>query len=112
MVFSSLTFLFRFLPLVLLAYFVAPRSWRNGVLLVASLLFYAWGEPRYLPVMLLSIGVDFLASNGIARFWERPGMKKLFLGFSLVANLGLLLGFKYVNFILENLARLDRKSVV
>ena len=106
MVFSSLTFLFRFLPLVLVAYFVAPRSWRNGVLLVASLLFYAWGEPRYLPVMLLSIGVDFLASNGIARFWERPGMKKLFLGFSLVANLGLLLGFKYVNFILENLARL------
>jgi alginate O-acetyltransferase complex protein AlgI len=44
MVFSSLTFLFRFLPFALLAYFVAPRSWRNGVLLVASLFFYAWGN--------------------------------------------------------------------
>lgn len=104
MVFSSLTFLFRFLPFALLAYFVAPRSWRNGVLLVASLFFYAWGEPRYLPIMLLSIGVDFLASNGIARFWDRPGVKRLFLGFSLAANLGLLAGFKYANFILENLA--------
>lgn len=104
MVFSSLTFLFRFLPLALLAYFVAPRSCRNGVLLVASLFFYAWGEPRYLPIMLLSIAVDFLASNGIARFGERPGVKRLFLGFSLAANLGLLAGFKYANFILENLA--------
>ena len=104
MVFSSLTFLFRFLPFALLAYFAAPRSWRNGVLLVASLFFYAWGEPRYLPIMLLSIAVDFLASNGIARFGDRPGMKRLFLGFSLAANLGLLAGFKYANFILENLA--------
>ena len=55
MVFSSLLFLFRFLPAVLILYFLAPRRWRNLVLLLFSLAFYAWGEPVYIILMLVSI---------------------------------------------------------
>ncbi|MDN5351320.1 MAG: hypothetical protein PWQ12_236 [Clostridiales bacterium] len=103
MVFSSLIFLFRFLPLALLAYFLAPRFLKNGVLLVISLFFYAWGEPRYVLIMFISIAVDYIASGGIERNRSNPIRKRLFLALSICTNLGLLLGFKYSNFLIENL---------
>ena len=59
MVFSSLTFLFLYLPLTLLVYFLSPLRWRNFVLLVVSLLFYGWGEPVYIVIMFLSIIIDY-----------------------------------------------------
>ena len=55
MVFASPLFLFLFLPAAIVAYFALPRRWRNGVLLVASLVFYAWGEARYVPLILASV---------------------------------------------------------
>lgn len=103
MVFSSLTFLFRFMPLALLIYFAAPRFLKNGVLLLVSLLFYAWGEPKYVLIMFLSILVDYTASNGIERFREKTLYKKMFMGLSVVANMGLLLTFKYTNFFIDNM---------
>ena len=68
MVFSSLTFLQCFLPLCLLAYFLVPQKWRNGTLFLFSLLFYAWGEPVYVFLMLLTTLVDYTAGRIIDRF--------------------------------------------
>ena len=62
MVFSSLTFLQCFLPLCLLAYFLVPQKWRNGTLFLFSLLFYAWGEPVYVVLMLFSTALDYTPS--------------------------------------------------
>ena len=71
MLFSSLIFLYAFLPCTLLAYFLTPRRGKNPVLLLASLLFYAWGEPRYLILILLNILLGFTAGLGIHRFRGR-----------------------------------------
>ena len=65
MVFSSLLFLFRFLPAVLLLYYIAPRKCRNVILLLFSLFFYAWGEPKYVLLMLCSITVDFFIGKKV-----------------------------------------------
>ena len=59
MVFSSLLFLFLYLPVVLLIYYVTPLRWRNGVLLVFNLIFYGWGEPVYIVIMFLSTAIDY-----------------------------------------------------
>ena len=66
MVFSSLLFLFRFLPIVLLAYYVLPKKWNNLVLFLASLVFYAWGEPVYVILILFSTTVDYVAGQAVA----------------------------------------------
>src|SRR5688500_5804648 len=102
MVFSSPVFLFVFLPLVLALYFVSAERWRNPLLLVASLLFYAWGEPAIVLVMLLSVAANY----GFALWLERsresgpPGGRARHVVFlSVVFNLGLLGFFKYTNWI-------------
>ena len=68
MVFSSLTFLFAYLPAVLAVYYAVKPEWRNPVLFLVSLFFYGWGEPVYILVMLFSIIVNYLAATGIFRF--------------------------------------------
>ena len=65
MVFSILLFLFRFLPAVLILYYIAPRKLRNVILLLFSLFFYAWGEPKYVFLMLFTITMDFFIGKGI-----------------------------------------------
>jgi alginate O-acetyltransferase complex protein AlgI len=97
MVFSSPVFLFLFLPAVLAAYALAPRPLRNAVLLAASLVFYAWGEPRFVLVMLASIAVNYLLALGVA---AAPGPRLAGLGLALAvaANLALLGWFKYAAF--------------
>lgn len=102
MVFSSPIFLFGFLPLVLLAYYASPRVAKNLVLLAASLLFYAWGEVFYVGVMLVSIGVNFAVGQWIGRTLDSP-KAKLLLAMGVVANLVLLVSFKYANFIADNM---------
>ncbi|PHN04732.1 MBOAT family O-acyltransferase [Flavilitoribacter nigricans] len=103
MVFSSTTFLFLFLPLVLIGYFAAASiGRRNTVLLIASLLFYAWGEGAYLLIMLASIGVNFALSRQMDRQHDRL-RRKHWLTAELVFNLGLLAFFKYANFLTDNL---------
>ena len=100
MVFSSFTFLFRFLPAVLLAYFIAPRRGRNLVLLLFSLLFYAWGEPVYLLLMAASILIAYTGGLLIDRYRRaaRPRAAKGALIVSVAASLSLLLFFKYADF--------------
>lgn len=101
MLFSSIPFLYYFLPLVLAVYFLAPARFRNAVLLLASLIFYAWGEPKYVLLMLASI----LSGYGFGLLQERyRGQKgaKLVCGLSVAVSLSFLLYFKYADFFLEN----------
>jgi len=102
MVFSSTIFLFLFLPVVLGLYFLTPRNFKNLFLLIASLFFYAWGEVFFVGVMLASIFVNYLMATQISRFRERQA-GKIFLIVSIFANLGLLVYYKYANFLVDNL---------
>lgn len=103
MIFSSITFLFLFLPLVLGIYFVLPgiRA-RNLLLMVASFLFYAWGEKAFALVMVLSITVNYFLGIGLERCRNEKSEKGLLI-LSVFFNLGLLAVFKYTNFIVDNL---------
>ena len=103
MVFSSLTFLFGFLPLVLLAYFLVPRSWRNGVLFAVSLIFYGWGEPVYITLMLFSTVLDYTCSLVIDRHRYNQLLARCALLVSVGANVGLLGFFKYADWLLLSL---------
>ena len=101
MLFSSIPFLYYFLPLVLAVYFLTPARFRNAVLLLASLIFYAWGEPKSVLLMLASI----LSGYGFGLLQERyRGQKgaKLVCGLSVAVSLSFLLYFKYADFFLEN----------
>lgn len=100
MLFSSMTFVFMFLPLVFTAYLLMPPRFRNGLLLAASILFYAWGEPRYVAIMLLTVFVNWLGALLIARYSKR---KSLILAATVCADLGILFYFKYFNFAIRNL---------
>ncbi len=97
MVFSSITFLFYFLAAVLLIYYIVPQRAKNPVLFAASLIFYAWGEPVYILLMLFSIAFNF--ASGI--FIEKTEHKKLALTVNIIVNLGLLVFFKYTAFLLS-----------
>lgn len=101
MLFSSIPFLYYFLPLVVAVYFLTPARFRNAVLLLASLIFYAWGEPKYVLLMLASI----LSGYGFGLLQEQyRGQKgaKLVCGLSVAVSLSFLLYFKYADFFLEN----------
>ena len=98
MVFSSTIFLFGFLPILIVLYFSTPKVLKNALLLAASLLFYAWGEGIYLLIMLASIGLNYVVGLLIASTSKPKG----WLIAGVVANLGLLLSFKYANFINDN----------
>ena len=110
MLFSSVPFLFYFLPAVLIVYFIAPKRAKNGVLLLSSLVFYGWGEPRYLPVMLGSILQGYVFGRLIERF-RNTRRAKLFLLLSVLLSLGTLAYFKYADFMIANLNALTGLSV-
>lgn len=105
MVFSSTVFLFAFLPSVLLLYYLCPRQLRNGILLLASLVFYSWGEPVYILVMLFSTVFDYI--NGLlierALVQGRRGRARAVLICSVCGNLLILGFFKYGDFLVKNL---------
>lgn len=105
MIFSSLLFLFRFLPAVLAVYYLAPRFARNAVLFFFSLFFYAWGEPVYVVLMIFSTVVDYVHGQLVDRFLRqgRRGRARGAVLSSAVINLGLLGFFKYGGFLVENL---------
>ena len=111
MVFSSTIFLFGFLPLSLLIYYVMPFRGRNLALFLLSLIFYGFGEPTYVLVMLLSVTVTYLTGFPIGRYrTSNPRRAKVWLILSLCFNLSLLLFFKYTNFFIENLAAIPLLS--
>jgi alginate O-acetyltransferase complex protein AlgI len=89
LVFSSLIFLFGFLPILLAVYFAAPRSWRNTILLVASLLFYAWGEFGYVALMLVSAAVNYGFGLWVDSARGRPSATWI-VAAAVAANLSLL----------------------
>lgn len=103
MVFSSLLFLFIFLPVFLICYFMIPKPWRNFILFLGSLMFYAWGEPIYVSIMLFSTVLDYTCGRIIDRFRDHKVLPKVGLGISLVGNLGLLSYFKYADFFITNI---------
>ena len=102
MLFSSIEFLYYFLPVVILGYFLLPKQLRNGWLLIVSLVFYAWGEPKLIWVMLSSIVLNWLWGIGIGRA-KKAGWKRFFLVLSCLTCLGLLGWFKYADFAFENI---------
>lgn len=104
MVFSSLTFLFAYLPITLLVYFAAPLKWRNLVLLLVSLFFYGWGEPVYISIMVLSILIDYVHGLLVERYRADDRKARWFVGQSVVFNLLLLGFFKYWDFLAVNLS--------
>ena len=104
MVFSSLIFIFAYLSASLLIYYISPLKWRNLVLFGISLLFYGWGEPKYIALMLISICTAYGFGFGIEAYREKnQKLARLLLTFSLAINLSFLLFFKYYNFFAENL---------
>ena len=103
MLFSSIVFLFTFLPIVLILYYVLPRQFKNSVLLLASLLFYAWGEPIYLFLMMFSILFNYISGLDIARNLGNKRAARKSLIFNVVVNLCVLGFFKYEGFVLNSL---------
>lgn len=95
MIFSSLFFLFLFLPLSLAVYYLLPRRWRNLCLFVFSLVFYAWGEPVYILLMLFTAAFDYGIGALLERLAGRPALRKAVLIFGICVNLGMLGWFKY-----------------
>ena len=100
MVFTGMTFLLAFLPAVLLFYFAVPRFLKNGVLLCFSLLFYAWGEPIYVLLMLFSITFSYGAGRLIAGT-QRQGRRKWYLAVTVLFHIGVLFFFKYADLLIQ-----------
>ena len=103
MVFSSILFLFRFMPAAFAIYYLVPRRFKNFTLLVLSLIFYSWGEAKYFPIMIASTVVDYTASGLIESHRDNKLICRLGLIYSMVFNLGMLGFFKYTNFFVGNL---------
>lgn len=102
MVFSSTIFLCVYLPLVLLGYYICPKKGRNLFLLIVSLVFYAWGEPKYVFLMIFSILINYVFGRLMDKHRENKKRLKLMLVLSVVIDLGLLSVFKYTDFIITN----------
>ena len=113
MVFSSLLFLFRFLPLFLVLYFAAPKRLRNAILFIGSLIFYGWGEPVYISLLLFSTLVDFIHGQLVGKFKDKGNLTaaKWVVASSAIINLALLIVFKYTDFFIRSFNELTGSSV-
>ena len=100
MSFTTIEFMFRFLPIFLIVYYVVPTRYKNMILLIGSFVFYAWGQHFYLLLLMLSIVVNYTFGRLIG---ERRSQKKPLLILGLIYNFGLLVFFKYTNFFIENI---------
>ena len=103
MIFSSILFIFRFLPIALILYYITPQKYKNLILTLLSLVFYSWGEGKYFLIMIASIIIDYTARRLIYRYKNEIKKKTIVLCISLVFNLGLLFFFKYFNFFIDNI---------
>ena len=103
MVFSSLTFLFYFLPALIIIYFLAPNKLKNLVMIIASLVFYAWGEIRFIPIMLLLSVEDFICAKLMEKHRDNKRRRRVYMLISVCSNLSVLIFFKYTNFLMGNL---------
>lgn len=98
MVFSSLTFLLIFLPIKLLIYYISKDKYKNYVLLFFSLVFYSWGEPRYIILMILSIVLNYYFAILIDKYKQKVSLKKKILVLTIIFNILILFIFKYLGF--------------
>ncbi len=108
MLFSSISFLYYFLPLLLIIYFIVPKKYKNLVILIFSLIFYFYGEPKYIIILILSCIINFYSGILIEKYREKS---KFILIISLVYNIGQLLYFKYTNFFLNNINNLFHTNI-
>src|ERR1700722_1852305 len=104
MLFSSIVFLIYFLPAFLLVYNLAPRKWKNPIILLSSIVFYSWGAPKFIFVILGTTFIDFYLVRWMSRI-DKRSTRRLILFLSVSINLGLLVYFKYSGFFVENLNR-------
>ena len=102
MVFSSLEFIFRFLPVFMLIYYIVPAYWKNAVLLLGSIVFYAFGEPKYVLLIIVSVLVNYFIARGIGKR-DKGIARGLLVMVDIIYNIGLLAVFKYLAFIIENI---------
>ena len=100
MVFSSITFIYYFLPIVLLLYFITPTKYKNLILFISSLLFYFYGEPIYIWVLLLSCFINYISALLISKYRKKS---KSIVILTVIIDLGLLIYFKYTNFFIDNI---------
>lgn len=105
MLFSSIEFLYYFLPAVLVLYFIAPKGLKNSVLLFSSLVFYGWGEPKYVFLMIATVLSGYVLGILIEKFNHNKLLSKLFLALSLLLSLSALAYFKYADFFIANFNR-------
>lgn len=110
MVFSSVPFMYYFLPVVLIIYFLSPGFLKNTVLLMSSLFFYGWGEPHSLLLIIVSIAIAYV-SGILIDYYRGRGITKLFLAISVCSNLGALLYFKYADFFIKNFNAVTGMSI-
>ncbi len=126
MLFSSMTFIYVFLPILLFLYLVTKKELHNPILLIASIIFYAWGEPKYLAIMLMTILINYLGAILIdkaksctekeqgASFWsniQKFFPPKLILVLTIIANLSFLVYFKYFNFLIYNFNHIFHSNI-
>ena len=109
--FQQPALLFRFLPITFLIYYLVPFRFKNTVLFLASLFFYTWGEPKFFPVMLISIGVNYVAGLLMERYDQRPQLRRICFWLAFAITLGFLLFFKYTNFFVGNINALFGTSL-
>ena len=102
MLFSSMTFLFVFMPLVMAVYFLSKKEIRNYVLLIASIIFYAWGEPRYLAIMIITILVNYAGAILLDKHYSSR-QRLWIVSLTIVLDLSFLFYFKYFNFVVDNI---------
>ena len=108
MLFSSITFLFYFLPILLIVYFVVPKKFKNLVLFIFSLFFYFYGEPKYGFLLLISCIINYIMGSLIEKHRKYA---KVFLIITLVYNIGQLLYFKYLDFFIENVNNIFNTNI-
>lgn len=109
MLFSSTIFLFLFLPLLLIIYFFIKDEFKNHVLLIFSLAFYAWGEPKYVFIMLFSVAINYIFGRLIDRY---ESLGKIVVFCAVISNMGILFYFKYMNFFIDNLNTVFNLEIV
>lgn len=110
MVFSSLVFLFVFLPGIIFLYYIAKDNYKNYLILAASLFFYAWGEPIYIVIMLISIVVNFIFGTKVCKDNDKNN-RNIWLFMSIMFNISMLGIFKYTGFFIENINRVFKNNI-
>lgn len=111
MVFSSIVFLYIFLPIMLIIYFIVPNKFKNAVMIAASLIFFAWGEIRYIFIMLLLAVMDYICGKKINQYWENKKEKKIIFIYWCKCEFTNFILFKYADFIIGNINNITHLDI-